>query len=161
MRLRAFGATSAGLSGPKGGVTRHPMIAIASKGNPDGQAEGTTRHYSRVDGTCARETTVRPAGTGFCKRRDPTAQPSAQSPNAARRDHGMAAATHRPTLIGGKRFPQAVSMHWAAIGAKQNSGKPDVTRCERDAVSTRSLRRRRSARRSAAALRDRRHRTRS
>src|ERR1700682_5955474 len=65
----------------------------------DGQAEGTTRHYSRVDGTYARETTILPAGTGFCKSRDPTAQPAAQPPNAARRDHGMAAATHRTTLI--------------------------------------------------------------
>src|SRR5258705_7042966 len=74
MRLRAFGATIAGLSGPKGGVTRHPMIGIASKGNLDGQAEGTTRHYSRVDGACARETTIRPPGTCFCKSRDRTAQ---------------------------------------------------------------------------------------
>jgi len=65
--------TKAGLSGPKGGVARHPMIGTASKGNPDGQAEGATRHYSRVDGTCARETTIRPAGTGFCKSRDPKA----------------------------------------------------------------------------------------
>src|ERR1700733_10443400 len=110
MRLRAFGAAIAGLFGPKGGVARHPMIAIASKGNPDGRAEGATPHYSRVDGTCARETTVRSAGTGFCKRRDPTAQPAALSPNAARRDHGMAAATHRPTLIGGNRFPEAASI---------------------------------------------------
>src|ERR1700675_4742345 len=99
MRLRAFGATIAGLSDPKGGLARRPMIGIASKGNPDGQAEGTTRHYSRVDGTCARETRIRPAGTGFCKRRDPATQPAAQPPNAARRDHGMAAATHRTTLI--------------------------------------------------------------
>src|SRR5882672_4908236 len=37
------------------------------EGKPDGQAEGTTCHYSRVDGTYARETTIRPAGTGFCK----------------------------------------------------------------------------------------------
>src|SRR4030081_2148375 len=102
MRLRAFGATKAGLSGPKGGVAHHPMIGTASKGNPDGQAEGATRHYSRVDGTCARETTIRPAGTGFCKSRDPTTQPAAQPPNAAGRDHGMAAATHRTTLIGGQ-----------------------------------------------------------
>src|SRR5258708_5947376 len=78
MRLRAFGATIAGPSGPKGGVARPQVIGIAaqygypptregsvgsSKGNPDGQAEGTTRHHSRVDGTCARETTIRPAGT--------------------------------------------------------------------------------------------------
>src|SRR6266850_2348510 len=99
MRLRAFGETIAGLSGPKGGVARHPMIGIASKGNLDGQAEGTTRHYSRVDGACARETTIRPPGTCFCKSRDRTAQPAAQPPNAALRDHGMAAATHRTTLI--------------------------------------------------------------
>src|SRR5258705_5666859 len=112
MRLRAFGATIAGLSGPKGGVTRHPMIAIASKGNPDGQAEGTTRHYSRVDGTCARETTIRPTGTGFRKSSDPTAQPAAQSTSAGRRDHGMAAATNRPPLIGGKRLPEVVILHW-------------------------------------------------
>src|SRR5260370_1108389 len=160
MRLRAVGATIAGLSGPKSSVTRHPMIAIASKGNPDGQAEGTTRHYSRVDGTCARNDN--PAGRQWLlQKSDPTAQPPAQSPNAARRDHGMAAATHRPPLIGGKRFPEAVSMHWAAVGAKLNSGKPDVTCCEKDEVPTRPLRRWRSARRSAAALRDRRHRTRS
>src|SRR5260370_37449907 len=99
MRLRAFGATIAGLSGPKGGVARRSMIGIASKGNPDGQAEGTTCHYSRVDGTCARETTIRPAGTGFCKSLDPTTQPAAQPPNAARRNHRMAATTHRTTLI--------------------------------------------------------------
>jgi hypothetical protein len=37
----------------KGGVARNPMIGIASKGNPDGKAEDTTHHYSRVDGTCA------------------------------------------------------------------------------------------------------------
>jgi hypothetical protein len=99
MRLRVFGATIAGLSGPKGGIARYPMIRIASKGNPNGQAEGTTRHYSRVDGTCARETTIQPAGIGFCKSRDPTAQPAAQPPNAARGDHGMAAAAHRTILI--------------------------------------------------------------
>jgi len=48
----------------KAGVAARRTTGIASKGNPDGQAEGTTRHYSRVDGTCARETTIRPAGTG-------------------------------------------------------------------------------------------------
>src|SRR5258708_11139089 len=114
MRLRAFGATIAGLSGPKGGVARRQVIGIAaphgypptgrvsvgsSKGYPDAQAEGTTRHHSRVDGTCARETTIRPAGTSFCKNRGPTAQPATQPPNAARRDHGMAAATHGTILI--------------------------------------------------------------
>src|SRR5258708_20353258 len=102
MRLRAFGATIAGLSGPKGGVAGHPMSGIASKGNPDDQAEGTTRHYSRVDGTCARETTIRPAGTGFCRSRDPTAHPPAHPPNAARRAHRLPAATRRPTLISGQ-----------------------------------------------------------
>jgi hypothetical protein len=114
MRLRAFGATIAGLSGPKGGVARPQVIGIAaqcgypptregsvgsSKGNPNGQAEGTTRHHSRVDGTCARETTIRPAGTSFCKIRGPTTQPATRPPSAARRDHGMAAATHGTTLI--------------------------------------------------------------
>lgn len=71
----------------------------SSKGNPNGQAEGTTRHHSRVDGTCARETTIRPAGTSFCKIRGPTTQPATRPPSAARRDHGMAAATHGTTLI--------------------------------------------------------------
>src|ERR1700704_3440142 len=107
MRLRAFGATIADLSGPKGGVARRQVIGMAaqhgypptregsvgsSTGNPDGQAEGTTRHHSRVDGTCARETTIRPAGTSFCKSRGPTTQPATRPPNAARRDYGMAAA---------------------------------------------------------------------
>src|SRR6202035_1239393 len=99
MRLRAFGATIAALPGPKGGVARPSDGRNSLKGNPDGQGEDTTRHYSRVDDTCARETTIRPAGTGICKSRDPTAQPAAQPPNAARRDHGMAAAAHRTTLI--------------------------------------------------------------
>src|SRR3954462_15267579 len=81
-----------------------PTIAIAPKGNQDGQTEGATRHYSRVDGTCAREATILSAGAGFCRSRDSTAQPAAQSPNAAGRDHGMAAATHRPALTGGKRL---------------------------------------------------------
>src|SRR5258707_5861937 len=115
MRLRAFGATIAGLFGPKGGVARRQVIGIAAqhgypptregfrrlleKGYPDGQAEGTTRHHSRVDGTCARETTIRPAVTSFCKSRGPTTQPATRPPNAARRDHGMAAATHGTTLI--------------------------------------------------------------
>jgi hypothetical protein len=69
------------------------------KGYPDGQAEATTRHHSRVDDACARETTIRPAGNGLCKSRGPTAQPATQPPNAARRDHGMATATHGTTLI--------------------------------------------------------------
>src|SRR5258705_14002312 len=99
--------------------SRRRTTGIASKGNPDGQAEGKTRHYSRVDGTCARETTNRPAGTGFCKSRDPTAQPVAQPPNGARRDHGMAAATHRTTLICGMRLPEAVSVFWGANGARR------------------------------------------
>src|ERR1700730_754544 len=114
MRLRAFGPTIAGLSGPKGGVARRQVIGIAARhGYPptregfrrllervsNGQAEGTTRHHSRVDGTCARETTIRPAGTSFCKSRGRTTQPATQPPNAARRDHGMAAATHGTTLI--------------------------------------------------------------
>src|SRR5260370_12123030 len=101
MRLRAFGATIAGPSGPKGGVARRQVIGIAAqhgypptregfrrllKGYPDGQAEGTTRHDSRVDGTCARETTIRPAGTSFCKTRGPTTQPATQPPNAPRPD---------------------------------------------------------------------------
>src|SRR5882762_5412996 len=119
MRLRAFGAAIAGLSSPKGGVARRRTTAVASKGNLDGQAEGKTRYYSRVDGTCARETTNRPAGTGFCKSRDPTAQPVAQPPNGARRDHGMAAATHRTTLICGMRLPEAVRVFWVANGAKR------------------------------------------
>src|ERR1700681_3337874 len=54
MRLRAFGAAIAGISSSIGGVARRRMIGIASKKNPHGQAEGTTRHYSRVDDTCAR-----------------------------------------------------------------------------------------------------------
>src|SRR5258705_12350216 len=37
----------------------------------------------------------------------PTAQPAAQPPNAARRDHGMAAATHRTTPIGGRGYTTA------------------------------------------------------
>src|SRR5258706_14913360 len=113
MRLRAFGATIAGLSGPKGGVARRQVIGIAAQHGYPPTREGfrrllervsrwpsrRTRRHSRVDGTCARETTIRPAGTSFCKSRGPTTQPATQPPNAARRDHGMAAATHGTTLI--------------------------------------------------------------
>jgi hypothetical protein len=74
-------------------------VPSAPKANPDGQPEDTTRHHSRVDGARSRETTIRPAGTSFCKSRGPTTQPATQPPNAARRDHGMAAATHGTTLI--------------------------------------------------------------
>src|SRR5882672_3967005 len=84
--------------------SRRRTTGIASKGNPDGQAEGTTRHYSRVDGTCTRETTVRPAGTGFCKRRDPTAQPPAQSPNAARREHAFGCCWRKAELREAGRY---------------------------------------------------------
>jgi len=114
MRLRAFGPTIAGLSDPKGGVARRQVIGPtaqhgypptsedsvgSSKGNPDGQAEAAARRHSRVDGACARETTIRPASTGVCKRRGPATQPATQPPNAARRDYGMAAATHGTPLI--------------------------------------------------------------
>src|SRR6478752_5962188 len=80
------------------------------KENQDGQAEGTTRHHSRVDVACARETTIQPAGTGLCRSGGSTTQPATQPANAAHRDHGMAAATHRTTLIRGKRFPGAVNV---------------------------------------------------
>src|SRR5271156_5323868 len=103
MRLRAVGATNAGLSGPTGGVAPRQAIGIAaqhgypparedsvgsSKENPDGQVKGATRRHSRVDDASARETTIRPAGTRFCKSRAPTTQPATQPPNAARRDYG-------------------------------------------------------------------------
>jgi len=48
----------------------------------------------------AREiTTNRPAGTGFCKSPRSNGTACRTAANGARRDHGMAAATHRTTLI--------------------------------------------------------------
>jgi hypothetical protein len=125
MRLRAFGAEIAVLPRPIGGIARRRVIRIAaqhrhppakegavhcSKGNPDGQAECTTRHYSRVDDTGARETTIRPAGAGFCKSRGAATQSATQAPSTARHRHGMAAATHRTTLIFAWQTPGVSSL---------------------------------------------------
>src|SRR5258707_14633668 len=52
----------------------------------------------------------------------PTAQPAAQPPNAARRDHGMAAATHRTTLIGGRAYPEAVACIGRLLARSSQSG---------------------------------------
>src|ERR1700722_16384416 len=135
MRMRAFGAAIAGLSGPKGGVARRRTTAIASKEYLDGQAEGETRHYSRVDGTYARETTDRPAGAGFCKSRDPTAQPAAQPPNGSRRDYGMAAVTHRTTLICGMRLPGGcecvLGCQWRKAAVRKRTGSSCAGLCTR------------------------------
>ena len=69
----------------------------------------------------------------FAKSRDPTAQPAAQPPNGSRRDYGMAAVTHRTTLICGVRLPGGcecvLGCQWRKAAVRKRTGSSCAGLC--------------------------------